>query len=91
MKQIAAAEFARLGSAGNKLDTDLVTLSQAAALVCRSKRALEKYKHKPGGLPPPDIKGGRGKPDLWKWSTIRPFLHQNFRHDLPETFPGNRR
>lgn len=66
--------------------TDLVSLDQAASIVHRKKRALEAYKSK--GLPDPDIKGGGGKPNLWKWQTIRPFLLR-FRPDLPERFPGN--
>jgi hypothetical protein len=69
---------------------DLVTLSQAAAIVNKSKRALEHYKTR-GEFPAPDIKGGGGKADLWNWKTLHPWLEERFGMKLPETFPGNRR
>jgi hypothetical protein len=69
---------------------DLVTLDEAAAAVHRKKRALENYK-KMGILPPPKVRGGGGKPALWDWKVIRPWLEANFEvGSLPEKFPGNR-
>jgi hypothetical protein len=67
---------------------DRVTLDQSAAVVNRSKRTLEHYKRK--SLPPPTVEGGGGKPDLWDWQTIRPWLEATFNVRLPETYPGNR-
>jgi hypothetical protein len=69
---------------------DLVTLDQVAAIVHRSKRSLERYKTN-GSLPEPAVKGGGGRPDLWEWKTIRPWLEMTFRIKLPDTFPASRR
>jgi hypothetical protein len=66
----------------------LVTLSQAAGLVHRSKRALEMYKNR--GLPKQRVRGGGGKPSLWAYSEIRPWLTKTFDIRLPEQFPGDR-
>jgi hypothetical protein len=67
---------------------DLVTLNQIAGIVKRQKRSLEKYKAK-GSLPAPIVGGGGGKPDLWDWKAIRPWLESEFKMTLPEKFPGN--
>ena len=69
---------------------DLVTLDQAAAAVHRTKRTLEHYKTK-GTLPAPTVEGGGGKPDLWDWKILRPWLEETFRITLPETYPANRK
>ncbi len=66
----------------------LVTLAQAAGLVHRSKRALEEYKGR--GLPKPRVRGGGGKPSLWAYSEIRPWLTKTFDIPLPERFPADR-
>ena len=78
--------------APNALDEypDLVTLDQAAASVHRKKRTLQHYKMR-GELPAPTIKGRGGKPDLWEWKVIRPWLMKTFDMDLPEKFPANLR
>jgi hypothetical protein len=68
---------------------DLVTLNQAAAMVHRHKRTLEGYKAK--GMPGPVIKGGGGKPALYSWSILRPWLMRQFDIKLPEKFPPSRR
>ena len=68
---------------------DLVTLNQAAASVSRRKRTLERRKTQ-GTLPPPCVEGGGGKPDLWNWSVLRPWLIKEFGVNLPERFPANR-
>jgi hypothetical protein len=68
-----------------------VTLDQMAAIVGRSKRTLEhKKKAKKNPLPSPDIKGGGGKPDEWKWSKARPWLEHEYCRQLPERFPAKR-
>jgi len=64
---------------------ELVTLDQAAAAVHRKKRTLERRKTK-GTLPSPIVEGGGGKPDLWDWSLIRPWLQSEFGVILPERF-----
>ena len=64
----------------------MVTLSQAAAMVHRTKRAMEHYKTK-GTLPSPSVEGGGGKPDLWDWEIIRPWLETEFGFQLPVQFP----
>jgi hypothetical protein len=66
-----------------------VTLDQAAAMVHRSKRTLERYKsRKSDPLPDPDISGGGGRADEWKWSTMRPWLERAFpNHRQPEQYP----
>ncbi len=74
---------------GNSELDDWVTLDQAAAMAGVSKRTLERYSSE-GGLPEPDRRGGGGKPNLWKWSRIRPALQEHFRPDLPVRFPGSR-
>jgi hypothetical protein len=69
---------------------DLVTLDQAAAAVCRSKRTLEHYKTK-GTLPDPAIEGAGGRPSHWRWGDLRPWLEETFGVPLPQTFPRNRK
>jgi hypothetical protein len=64
---------------------DLVTLDKAAAAVHRSKRTLERYKTK-GTLPEPTIEGGGGKPALYDWKTLRPWLVKEFGVMLPERY-----
>jgi hypothetical protein len=66
-----------------------LTLDQAAALVHRSKRTLERYKTR-GELPPPSVEGGGGRFDLWDWPIMRPWLIETFNTELPERFPARR-
>jgi hypothetical protein len=76
---------ADLGNGGGDDSADCyVTLQQAAAMVNRSKRTLEKLKAK---MPMPRIPGGGGKADEWAWSELRPWLQEKFERPLPETFP----
>jgi len=69
--------------------SDLVTLDQAAGKVHRSKRTLERYKTK-GTMPAPAVEGGGGRPDLWEWKTLGPWLEQTFGIKQPDRFPGKR-
>jgi hypothetical protein len=64
-----------------------VTLAQGAALVHRSKRALEGYRAR---MPKPRVRGGGGKPNLWAYSEIRPWLMKTFDVPLPERFFADR-
>jgi hypothetical protein len=65
-------------------------LNQAAGIVHRSKRTLERYKTT-GKLPAPAVEGGGGKPDFYDWKVMRPWLESEFGIKLPEVFPANRR
>jgi hypothetical protein len=62
---------------------DLVTLGQAAALVSRSPRTLERYKRL--GMPKPFVRGGGGKPHEYAWSEMKPWLEKTFDRPIPET------
>ncbi|HZV03801.1 MAG TPA: hypothetical protein VE999_01810 [Gemmataceae bacterium] len=61
-----------------------ITLDQAAALVNRSKRTLERCKDR---MPAPAIEGGGGKPAEWLWSELRPWLEREYGRPLPEIPP----
>ena len=66
----------------------MVTLLQMASSVNRTKSAIEKIKAK---LPAPQVKGGKGKPNEWRWALVRPILAEHFsRPDLPEIWPADR-
>lgn len=82
-----AAEALREALGGGR-GGDLVTLAQAAGMVHRAKRSLERYKSK--GLPMPTVDGGGGRPDLWDWAVLRPWLEEEFGFRLPATFPARR-
>jgi hypothetical protein len=89
----SADVFARLADAVHQQqppeppDLHTVTLAQAAGLVQRSKRTLQKCLHK---LPPPTIRGRKGQPHEWRWSTLRPALEALFDRKLPERVPADR-
>jgi hypothetical protein len=65
----------------------LVTLQQAAAMVSRSKKTLERCKR---NMPMPKVSGGGGKPDEWEWAELRPWLEERFDRKLPERFPADK-
>jgi hypothetical protein len=66
-----------------------VTLDQAAALINRCKKTLERRMNKKGsGAPPPDVEGGGGKAHEWRWSVLCPWLEVTFGKKLPERFPS---
>jgi len=68
-----------------------VTLDQAAAIVSRSKKTLvRRLNAKDSTMPRPDVEGGGGKADEWKWSSIRPWLEKEFGKQLPGIFPSRR-
>jgi hypothetical protein len=69
---------------------DWVDLDQAAAMVHRTKSALEARKAR-RSRPPPTVKGYPGQPNLWEWGVLRPWLTETFGVPLPERYPGNRR
>jgi hypothetical protein len=68
-----------------------ITLDQAAALINRKKKTLERYLNDPSykkfQMPQPEVEGGGGKPHEWLWSTLRPWLESTFARKLPERFP----
>ncbi len=61
---------------------ELVTLDQAAALVNRSARTLERYKKR--GLPRPFVLGGGGKPHEYRLDEMREWLQKTFKRPIPE-------
>ena len=67
----------------------LVTLDQAAAMVHRSKRTLERHKTR-GTLPAPAVEGGGGRADLYEWTILRPWLTGEFGIQLPDRYPTRR-
>jgi hypothetical protein len=75
-------------------DTPLLTLDQIAAAVARGKKALNYYRsakyHGPP-MPAPDVPGSGGQPNLWYWTTIRPWLEATFHIKLREDLPGLKR
>ena len=91
-QQARASEAEQAAGSGGTRAPDpskLVTLDQAAAIVNKSKRALEYYKTK-GTLPEPAVEGGGGKAALYDWTILGPWLTEQFGIDLPERFPGRK-
>jgi len=68
-------------------DQYLVTLAQAAAIVSRSKRTLERWVKDDPHFPLPDCEGGGGRPSEWEWRRLRDYLEKKTRRQLPERFP----
>ncbi len=82
-------------SGRNELDSrpqesvpDYVTLKQAAPLVGRSKGTLENWKRDDPEFPPPDVIGGDGRANEWRWSNLRPYLQTRTKRELPEVHPA---
>ena len=66
----------------------LVTLQQAAAMVNRVKKTLERCKKDDSTMPQPRVSGGGGKFDEWAWDELRP----GWRRHLSGPYPsGSRR
>jgi len=70
-----------------EFDRDLVTLNQIAGIVKRGKRTMVKHQKELGA---PQVKGGGGKPSLWRWKQVLPYLRKQFNPGLPDAFPANR-
>ena len=87
-RELALARITAAATEAPAGPPDLVTLNQAASYVKRSKQTLEHYK-KRGDIPPPMYTGGKGKPDLWDWRTLRPCLERLYNMKLPVVFPAN--
>lgn len=64
----------------------LVTLTQVAGLIAKSKRTVESW-WLDGRIPKPDEIGGDGIANRWRWSRIRPALEGIMGRDLPSRFP----
>jgi len=97
-QHILARLRAEAGSASpadsGSLGEQYVTLDQAAAIVGRSKRTLERYlndpKYRHYGMPQPDVEGAGGKAHEWHWQRLRAWLEKTFPRPLPERFPACR-
>jgi hypothetical protein len=61
-------------------------LDQAAALVNRSKKTLERMLEK-GKMPQPDIEGGGGKKHEWIYAKLKPWLEREYGKLLPTRPP----
>ena len=66
-----------------------VTLLQAAAVVSKGKRTLERWQQKDPKFPLPDVEGGGGLSNEWKWSRLRPYLEKRTGKTLPQRFPSD--
>ena len=53
----------------------------------KSSAAYQTRKETP--VPQPDVEGGGGRKDEWKWSTMRPWLEKTFKRDLSFVNPKN--
>lgn len=67
----------------------MVTLTQMAAIVSKSKKTLERF-YAEGGLPAPIVEGGNGVANEWRWSEVRAPLSAKYGRELPERFPADR-
>jgi len=63
----------------------LVSLDQCAAMVHITRRALARYRGR--GLPAPVRPGHAGRPTLYDWRVVRPWLEATFGLRLPECHP----
>ena len=87
--QAIRAELRRVEAAAAQArddDTPLVRLSQACSLTkgAVSPHTLKKRTDKPE----PDVPGGNGKANLWRWPKIRDWINSEYGTSLPERFPG---
>lgn len=63
---------------------EYIDLDQAAALVNRHKRTLERYQAKPSKkMPLPAVQGVGGKKSEWDYATLKPWLEKEFSKLLP--------
>jgi hypothetical protein len=61
---------------------DYIQLDEAAALVKRQKKTLERALAA-GRMPQPDIEGGGGKPHEWEYLKLKPWLEMTYGKRLP--------
>jgi hypothetical protein len=61
----------------------LVTLDQAAAIVNRSTRTLERYKKR--GMPEPRVRGQGGKFHEYSWAEMRVWLEETFSRSIKDS------
>lgn len=66
-----------------------VDLDQIAAMAGQAKDTLSRKKNaKDSTMPSPDIEGGGGNKDWWKWATILPWLRKKYPgRTFPDRFP----
>jgi hypothetical protein len=83
-----ALERAREKCGEGEQHDHLVTLQQAAAMVSRAKKTLERRKADDPKFPMPRVAGGGGKPTEYAWSEMRLYLEGEFDRKLPEQFPS---
>ena len=69
---------------------ELVTLRQITPYITVTKRTLERYKTTDPKFPTPDVIGGNGSADHWKWSTIKAYLEDKgvCKRPLPDVHPS---
>lgn len=65
-----------------------VTLDQAAAIVGRAKKTVERAIARDLDAPAPNIEGGGGNRHEWIWSEIRVWLEKKYGRRLPERYPS---
>jgi predicted DNA-binding transcriptional regulator AlpA len=85
--QAAALAAAEKPAAGDAPVDCLITLHQAAAMVNKSKRTLERLLSK---MPMPRVQGAGGKSSEWAWPELRPWLEKEYERKLPERFPADK-
>jgi predicted DNA-binding transcriptional regulator AlpA len=67
---------------------DMIDLDQAAALVNRSKRTLERaQKDQTKKMPLPSIQGIGGRKSEWRYSELKPWLETEYDRKLPDRPP----
>jgi len=66
-----------------------VTLQQAAPLVSKHKRTLERWQKEDSNFPLPEVQGQGGTASLWKWSILRLYLQERTKLALPEYHPSD--
>jgi hypothetical protein len=85
-----AAEAARADNLNKdgQAAAQYVTLDQAAALVNRRKKTLERHFNNDPDAPQPDVEGGGGRAHEWRWDRLRTWLENTFSRPLPARFPS---
>lgn len=93
-KLIDAAAFdciaAVLDGEASAVTNDYIDMDQAAALVGRTKKTLERRlnaKRPKNAMPSPDVEGGGGRPHEWLYSRLKPWLESEFGKVLPDRPP----